>query len=191
MDSVDITVLLVKIREGNKNAQDQLVTALYPDLHAIASRLMRRESTGHSLQTTALLHQAYIRMTEGKPGDCTDRAHFLGFAALVMRNVLIDHARGKHAMARGGPSARKISLDNIDIFAEENFEELLAINEALTCLFQEDPRAARVLETQVFGGLSLQEIAAYVGISERTVKRDISFAKAWLYRRLSSTAKSE
>jgi RNA polymerase sigma-70 factor, ECF subfamily len=180
----DITRLLGEIRNGNRDAESELVAALYPDLHRIAARLMKRERTDHTLQTTALLNQAYLRLMEGKPGDFKDRAQFLGFAAHIMRNILIDHARGRSAGRRGGPHIRRVPIEDIDIFAEENFEEVLIVNDALSLLSKEDSRAARALEGHVFGGLNIEEIAAYIGASPRTVKRDLSFAKAWIYRQL-------
>jgi len=180
----EITRLLCEIRNGNRDAESELIAALYPDLHRIAVRLMKRERTDHTLQATALLHQAYLRLMEGNSGGFKDRAQFLGFAAHIMRNVLIDHARARSAGRRGGSHIRRVPIEDIDVFAEENFEEVLIVNDALSLLSKEDSRAARALESHVFGGLSIEEIAAYIGTSPRTVKRDLSFAKAWIYRRL-------
>jgi RNA polymerase sigma-70 factor (ECF subfamily) len=187
MAAGEITRLLCEIRDGNRKAENELVAILYPDLHKIAAKLMSRERSDHTLQTTALLHQAYLRLVEGKPGNFKDRAQFLGFAAHIMRNILIDHARARCAQRRGGPRSRGVSLEGIDVFADEHFEELLMINDALSLLSKEDSRAARVLESHVFGELSIEEIAVYIGTSPRTVKRDLSFAKAWVYQRLYSS----
>jgi RNA polymerase sigma-70 factor (ECF subfamily) len=180
----EITRLLCEIRNGNRNAESELVAALYPDLHRIAAHLMKRERTDHTLQTTALLNQAYLRLMEGNPGEFKDRAQFLGFAAHIMRNILIDHARARSARRRGGSNMRRVPIEDIDVFSEENFEEVLIVNDALSLLSKEDSRAARALESHIFGGLSIEEIAAYIGTSPRTVKRDLSFAKAWIYRQL-------
>jgi RNA polymerase sigma factor (TIGR02999 family) len=167
-----------------------LIAGLYPELHAIASRLMRHEAVGHTLQATAVVNEAYIRLTEGKPCNWENRAHFLGAAAQAMRHILVDHARAKHAGARGGTGARKQPIEDVDIFAEGNVEQLLEINGALTALSDEDARAARVLEARAFGGLSIDEIAAYIGLSPRTVKRDLSFARAWVYTKINPKAPS-
>ena len=182
--SGEITRLLGEIRSGNRDAESELVAALYPDLHKIAARLMKGERSDHTLQTTALLNQAYLRLMEGNPGDFKDRAQFLGFSAHIMRNILIDHARARKARRRGGSHMRRVPIEDIDLFSEENFEEVLIVDDALSLLSKEDSRAARALESHVFGGLSVEEIAAYIGTSPRTVKRDLSFAKAWVYRQL-------
>jgi RNA polymerase sigma factor (TIGR02999 family) len=189
MDPGEITLLLGELRDGNRQAESRLITLLYPDLRKIARRLMGRENPGHTLQTTALLHEAYIRMTSGASVDWKDRAHFLGMAAHLMRNILVDHARSKRAQRRGGVIARKISLDSIDLANDEKCDELLAIHEALSQLSEADDRAARVLEAHFFGGLGMEEISVWLDISTRTAKRDLSFAKAWVYQRLSSTAR--
>jgi RNA polymerase sigma-70 factor, ECF subfamily len=191
MDSVDITRLLTRIRQGDNGARDDLIAALYPDLHAIASRLMRHEAVGNTLQATAIVNEAYIRLAESNPVKWENRAHFLGVAAEVMRHILVDHARAKHADCRGGPSARRLPIEGLDIFAEENFEQLLEINEALTALSEEDLRAARVLEAHAFGGLSLDEISAYLAVSQRTVKRDLRYARAWVYDWMNSKVASQ
>jgi RNA polymerase sigma-70 factor, ECF subfamily len=181
MSSVDTTVLLTRIKEGDKGARDELIAALYPELHAIAARLMRHEAVGHTLQTTAVVSEAYIRLTQGKPGCWENRPHFLGAAAQVMRHILVDHARAKCAGVRGGPDARRLPIEDVDIFAEENFEERLEIDSALTALTQEHARAARVLEARVFGGLSIEEISVCLGVSSKTIKRDLEFARAWMW----------
>lgn len=187
---VDTSVLLTRIREGDKGARDELIAALYPELHAIAAREMRHEAAGHTLQTTAVVSEAYIRLTQGKPGCWENRDHFLNAATRVMRHILVDHARAKYADVRGGRDGRKIPIEDADIFAEENIEALLDFNSALTDLSQEDARAAQVLEARVFGGLNIKQISTCMGISERTIKRDLSFAKAWIYTKLKLPARS-
>jgi len=191
MSTVDTTVLLTRIREGDRDARAELIEALYPELRAIAARLMRQESVGHTLQATAVVNEAFIRLTQGESGGWENRSHFLGAAAQAMRHVLVDHARAKCAGVRGGPHARKLGIEDIDIFAEENFAELLEINSALNALSQEDTRAARVLEARAFGGLSIEEISACMGVSQRTIKRDLSFARAWLYERMNRKPTSQ
>ncbi len=188
MSSVDTTVLLTRISEGDRDARDQLIAALYPELHAIAARLMRHEAVGHTLQATAVVNEAYIRLTQGESCVWGGRAHFLGVAAQVMRHILVDHARAKCAGVRGGLQKRKLPIEDVDIFAEQNFEELLEINSVLAALAQEDDRAAQILEARVFGGLSIEEISAYMGVSERTIKRDLRFAKAWVHMKINSKA---
>lgn len=189
MSSVDITALLTRIKEGDKDARDELIKALYPELHAIAAREMRREAVGHTLQATAVVNEAYIRLAQGKPGCWENRSHFLGVAAEAMRHVLVDYARAKHAAVRGGRDKKKVPIEDVDIFAEENFEERLDFNSAFTALSEVDARAAQILEKRLFG-LSIEQISACLGVSERTIKRDLSFAKAWIYWKLNPPARS-
>ena len=184
MDTGEITGLLIKSREGDCVAQDRLTELLYPELRRIASRFMSRERAGHTLQTTALVHEAYIRIMDGDSLSFKDRSHILGLAAHVMRNLLIDHARAKLAQRRGGAERRDVPLDLLQLSGENSLEEILAIHTALEALAREDERCAKAIEGHFFGGLTIDELAAWLEVSTRTVKRDLAFAKAWLYTRL-------
>jgi RNA polymerase sigma factor (TIGR02999 family) len=144
---------------------------------------MRGEKPGHSLQATALVHEAYLRLTNVKNVDWQGRSHFFAVAAQIMRRILVDHARAKCAGRRGGHH-NKISFEEALIISFERPEQFIALDEALDRLAQLDPRQARIVELRFFGGLSEEETAAILGISARTVKRDWQFAKAWLYKDL-------
>jgi RNA polymerase sigma-70 factor (ECF subfamily) len=184
MDAGEITGLLIKSREGDGIAHDRLTELLYPELHRIAARFMRRERSGHTLQATALVHEAYIRIMDGDSLSFKDRSHILGLAAHVMRNLLIDHARSKVAQRRGGPDRREVPLDLLQLSEENSLEDILTIHTALEALALEDPRCAKAIEGHFFGGLTIEELAAWLEVSSRTVKRDLAFAKAWLSARL-------
>jgi RNA polymerase sigma factor (TIGR02999 family) len=157
---------------------------VYDDLHRIAAREMRREHGGHTLQTTAVVHEFYLRIWRSEPIDWRDRAHFYAVAAQQLRRVLVDHARRLHSAKRGG-GAVNVSLLECDGAAVGVDERLLAVDEALARLETLDPRAARVVELRFFGGLSEDEAAAALQISIATLKRDWDFAKAWLTRQFS------
>jgi RNA polymerase sigma factor (TIGR02999 family) len=141
---------------------------------------MRRERVDHTLQATALVHEAYLKLIEQRSVDWQGRAHFFGVAAQLMRRILIDHARGHTRQKRGGEQ-RKVSLDEAFIFSEQQADELLAVDDSLNLLAKLDPRQARVVELRFFGGLSVEEAAEVLGVSPKTIKRDWSIAKAWLY----------
>ena len=174
--------LLERLRGGDQAALDQLVTALYAELHRIAARHLRGERTGHTLQATALVHEAFLRLTE-QNASWQNKAHFFGIASQVMRHILIDHARGRMRAKRGGGQQR-ILLDEALLLSDALSEELLALDQALERLAKLDPRQARIVELRFFGGLSVEEAAEVAGISPKTVKRDWSLAKAWLYQEL-------
>jgi RNA polymerase sigma-70 factor, ECF subfamily len=179
----DITQLLTKMTSGDHQAGSALVPLVYDELRRLARRYMRHERPDHTLQGTALVHEAYLRLIDQREITWQNRAHFFGVAAQVMRRILVDHARAKLAHKRGG-AQQKISLDVAVAFTPEQSEQLLALNEALKRLSHLDPRQDRIVELKFFGGLTDEEVAVVLGISTRTVKRDWSVAKAWLFREL-------
>ena len=183
-DPHTITALLDQWRRGDRAAADRLVDLVYGELHRIAAREMRREHREHTLQTTAVVHEAYLRLIKSEPIDWKDRAHFYAVAAQQLRRVLVDHARQHQSEKRGG-GISPVSLWDSDGPAIASDENVLAVNEALTRLESLDPRAAKVVELRFFGGLNELETAEALGISVATLKRDWGFAKAWLAGELS------
>jgi RNA polymerase sigma factor (TIGR02999 family) len=161
----------------------RLAELLYPELRQIAARLMRRERGGHTLQPTAVVHEAFMRLVGGKPVDWQDRAHFLGIAARVMRRVLVEHARRHGAAKRGGGD--RITLDEQVLPGQDPGFGLLALDDVLTRLAGIDARAAAVAELRMFGGLTVRETALELGVSSRTVNGDWTMARLWLARELS------
>jgi RNA polymerase sigma-70 factor, ECF subfamily len=175
----EITQLLQALRSGSAGAEDRLVEAIYPHLRRIAQGHMRRERGDHTLQPTALIHEAYLRLA-GKDVDWQSRAHFFGVAAQVMRQILVDYARQRRAEKRGG-GVQKVNIDDVNFGAGEPWEKMLALDQALSRLSEWDARIGRVVELRFFGGLSEEETAQVTGTSVRTVKRDWSLARAWLH----------
>lgn len=167
-------------------ASEKLMAAIYNELHRLAARQMRRESPGNTLQTTALVHETYLRLTDQRQNNWQDRAHFFGIAAQLMRRILIDRARSRRAAKRG--NGIKISLDGGEFADKEKSIDVLAVDEALQKLAALDPQQARIVELRFFGGLSIEETAEASNISPATVKRDWSMAKAWLHREISKAA---
>ena len=179
-----VTQLLVEWQNGDQKALDSLIPLVYQELRAIAGRYLSHESPGHTLQSTALVHEAYFKLIGQRRVRWQNRAHFFGIAAQMMRRILIDHARHQVRDKRGG-GAPKLSLDEAVATAEmETDVDLLALDEALTSLAKIDPRGARIIELRFFTGLTLDETAEVVGVSAGTVKRDWSAARAWLYREM-------
>jgi len=173
-------MLLAELRRGDRNALSRLIPIVYEELRRLASRYIRMERPDHTLQPTALVHEAYLKLA-GTPGaSYEDRAHFLAVAAQVMRNILVDHARARKTAKRGG-ELRQVELDASLKDVDQQLDQALAVDEALHRLAGIDPQQARIVELRYFGGLSVEETAAVLGVSERTVKRDWSMAKAWLY----------
>lgn len=179
-----ITRLLVDWQEGNKDALDQLMPLVYQELRKLAAGYLRDERQANTLQPTALLHEAYVRMVEQELPQWQNRAHFFGMAARLMRQILVDHARTKKTAKRGG-EFQKISLDDASqIFSLDETRNLLSLDAALTKLSAVDERKAQVLEMRTFGGMTVEDTAIALGVSEPTVKRDMRLAQAWLRREL-------
>lgn len=179
----DVTQLLAAWRDGDQEALDKLMPLVYDELRRIAGRYMKRERAGHTLQTTALVNEAYLRMVGHQNVDWQNRAHFFGVAASVMRHLLVDRARANGRVRRGA-NPQQVTLDEGVVISEQKGEELLALDEALTKLNEIDERKVRIVELRFFSGLSAEETAEVLGVSEITVKRDWLKAKAWLYREL-------
>jgi RNA polymerase sigma factor (TIGR02999 family) len=186
-EPLDTTQLLVDARAGNGDAFDRLFSHLYRELRSLAQHRLRRLNAGETLSTTALVHEAYLRLMDQSRCDWQDRAHFFALAARAMRFVLIDYARARGAQKRGG-GERPIPLDAIQLAADARATELVSLHEALEELALRDARLSRVVEYKFFGGLTFDEIAAVLGLSVPTVKRDWTRARAWLHRSLQSAA---
>lgn len=178
-----ITRLLREAEGGDQEKVDLLVQALYGELRRLASSYLRRERTGHTLQATALVNEAYLRLVEQDGTDWKNRGHFFAIAAQAMRRVLVDHARKSHAAKRGG-SLPRLSLEQAIVYSKEQAGELVVLDELLQHLARIDPQQAQIVELRVFGGLTVEEAAEALGISPATVKRDWAMAKAWLAREM-------
>ena len=179
----DVTFLLRAWRAGDDGAGDRLVEVLYNELHEMARRRLARERAGGTLQTTALVHEAYLRLVDQRHVNWRDRGHFLALAATMMRRVLVDRARARRAGKRGSGDP-PITLTDVAAAGLDPAVEVLDVDRALERLANAYPRPARVVELRFFGGLELEEIGAVVGVTERTIKRDWAFARAWLAREL-------
>lgn len=182
----EITELLAEWREGNQSALDELYPLVYNELHRIARRYMSRERKGHTLQTTALINEAYVRLVDQKNVQWANRSHFFAISAQIMRRILIDHAR-RHAYAKRGGGAQQVSLEEVAAITPNPGGELLRLDEALKSLAEMDPRRSQVVELRYFGGLNNEEIAGVLNISENTVTRDWNMARAWLYQQLTGS----
>ncbi|HXH06871.1 MAG TPA: sigma-70 family RNA polymerase sigma factor [Vicinamibacterales bacterium] len=178
----DVTRLLTEWTAGNLAARDQLIPLVYDELREIAGRWLRRERTGHTLQPTALVHEAYLRLVDQRRVRWRDRAHFFAVAATTMRRVLVDHARRRGAAKRGGGAAT-IPIDD-EVLGTALAPDILALDEALSALAALDERQVRIVELRVFAGLTIEEAAEVLRLSPSTIKADWSLAKAWLYREL-------
>lgn len=176
----DVSQLLEQSRNGNKEALDELMPIVYEELRRLARHYMRQERVGHTLQTTALVNEAYVRLV-GYKMDWQSRAHFIAIAAQAMRRILVERAR-KHRSAKRGGNAQKVSFDDAATVSPERVEEMLAVENALTSLEELDPRRGRIVELRFYGGLNVEETAQVLGISSPTVKREWRAAKAWLHR---------
>jgi RNA polymerase sigma-70 factor (ECF subfamily) len=179
----EVTRLLFELRQGDRDAEARLIPLVYRELRSLAARYLRAERVGHTLQPTALVHEAYLRLTAMKSVNWQDRCHFFAVAAQVMRRILVDHARARQAVKRGRSYA-PIQLDDSLLAADQKSNELIALDDALNRLAVHDPRQSKIVELRFFGGLSEEETAVVLGISERTVKRDWRVAKAWLYNQV-------
>lgn len=180
----DITRLLRAAASGDRRDVDALMAAIYEDLRRLAVAHMKRERGDHTLQATALVHEAYLKLIDQNSTDWKDRVHFFSVASRIIRRLLVDHAREKQADKRGGGRTRA-SLDDREIAAAGPTVDLLALDEALNALEGINPRQAEIVELRYFGGLSIEEIAELLGIGKRSVDRDWSIAKAWLFCQLS------
>jgi RNA polymerase sigma factor (TIGR02999 family) len=179
----DFTLLLRRWQEGDEQASEQVLLTVYREMRSLASRYLRSESREHTLQPTALVHELYVNLLASEPVDFTDRSHFLALCARKLRHILVDYARQKHSQRRGG-DVIKLSLEDWDAAGIPEPENLLDLDRALSGLEKEDPRSCQVVELRFFGGLAEDEIAAALNISLATVKRDWTFARAWLLAQL-------
>ncbi len=178
----EITRLLAAVKRGDPDAESNLISLVYDEFRVLARNYMRRERPGHTLQPTALVHEAYIRLVRNHAPECADRAHFFAAASLIMRRILVDHARRRSAVKRR--AGHQVELDDFMASASPRLDHLLMIDEALTRLAAWNKRQARLVELMYFGGLNEEEAAEVLGISVRTVKRDWSAARAWLQAQL-------
>jgi len=180
----EVTELLQKWSGGDADALEQLTPVIYSELHRIAKRYMSRERDGHTLQTTALVNEAYMRLIDWKTAKWENRAHFFGVSAQLMRRILVDFARKRPKIAEG-EAPRRVSLDEAFTITTEKDEDLVALDEALNELAKFDERKAKIVELKFFGGLSVEETAEVIKVAPITVMREWQKAKAWLYRELS------
>lgn len=184
----EVTLLLAELKLGNKDALNRLMPLVYQELRRLAGHYLRAERIGHTLQPTALVHEAYLRLAGQDRADWQNRAQFMAVAAQLMRRILVDYARGRAAGKRAG-NALRVDVEGLELgTGAQQFEEVLAVDEALERLGELDPQQARVVELRYFAGLTVEETAEALGISERTVKRDWAMAAAWLRSQLSQGA---
>lgn len=181
----DVTGLLRAWSGGDRNALDELTALVYEELHRLARWYLRSERPDHSLQTTALVNEAYLRLVDYKRLEVLDRAHFFAVSAQAMRRILVDHARKRNL--KRGRGRQRVSLDEISVIEHIPSTDLVALDDALQALTERDPRKARVVEMRYFGGLTVEEVASVLGVSAITVMRDWRMAKAWLYRELTDS----
>lgn len=189
MGASDVTRMLLAWSAGEPGAQEGLFPLVYEDLRRIARRHLRREREGHTLQPTALVNEAYLRLAEQSRASWQNREQFYAVAAMMMRRILVNHARA-HAAGKRGAGARRLSIERIDFAAPEHYADLLALDEALGRLAALDARKALLVELRYFGGLENREMAQVLGVSERTIQKDWQVARAFLYRELSTTVMS-
>lgn len=181
----EVTQLLVAWGNGDQLARDKLMSVVYEELHRLAQKYMRRESPGHTLQTSALVNEAFVKLVDQRNVRWQNRAHFYGIAAQLMRRILVDHARSRHRAKRGG-GARVVSFNDALLVSDERSAEVVAVHEALERLAEFDSRKSQLVELRFFGGLSIEETAEVLGVSQGTVMRDWTLAKAWLRREMST-----
>ena len=184
--SFEVTQLLADWSRGDQTALDKLLPLVHEELRRLAHNYMRRENPGHTLQTTALVNEAYVRLVDQKEVHWQNRAHFFAVAAQVMRHILIDHARAHNRAKRGG-KAERVPFEEATAMSPERASELLALDEALSELEKVDPRRSKVVELRYFGGLSIEETAEVLKVNPTTVSRDWRWAKAWLYKAVTSS----
>jgi RNA polymerase sigma factor (TIGR02999 family) len=184
-DPENVTRLLEELSDGKPGVLDELLPLIQAELRRQAARYLRRERPNHTLQPTALVNEAFLRLVQQRDVRWQNRAHFLGIAAQAMRRILVDHAR-THGRTKRGGGATRVTLDEAVAAAKERSIDLIALDQALERLTREDPRQAKIVELRFFGGLSVEETAVVMDISPATVKRDWTMAKAWLYSQLQS-----
>ncbi len=182
-NSHEVTQLLIQWSNGDKAALDKLMPLIYEELRQLARHYMNRERVGHTLQTTALVNEAYLRLINRKQVHWQNRAHFFAIAAHLMRSILVDHARS-HAYAKRGGGARKIALDEALAVSQQRAADVVALDDALKRLAEIDRQQSRIVELKFFGGLTIEETAEVLALSPATIKREWSTAKAWLYHEL-------
>ena len=182
----EVTQLLINWSGGDRAAFDQLVPLVYDELHRLAHRYISREHAGHTLQTTALVNEAYLRLVDQKRMRWQNRAHFFAIAAQMMRRILVDYARKRRYAKRGGELLR-VSLAEAEGLSQERAADVAALDEALESLAEIDPQQARVVELRFFGGLTIEETAEVLGLSRDMANREWATAKAWLYREMSKS----
>ena len=180
----DLTQLLVQCGNGNKQALDDLTPLVYKELRRLAASHLRKERNSHTLQPTALVHEAYLRLVDQKNPNWQNRSHFYGVASQLMRRILVDHARKRQADKRAG---QRVSLGDVVSFQPERSRELLALDASLSALEKIDPRKCKAVELRYFGGLSMDEIAQTLDVSAVTVRRDLRMAEAWLNHEMGET----
>ncbi len=186
----EVTQLLGDWSRGDASAFDRLIPLVQPELHRLAHHYMSRERAGHTLQTTALINEAYLRLADNSKAAWQNRSHFVAAAAQLMRRIMVDHARERLTLKRGGGAVR-VTLDESAMVTDTRSEELLALDEALESLAELDPRKSQIVELRYFGGLTAEETAEFLHVSLRTVEREWNMAKAWLYRALSEKQPDE
>ena len=179
----DVTRLLAEWAKGKQQALEDLTPLVYDELRRLAASYLRRERSSHTLQPTALVHEAYLRLVDQKSPNWQNRSHFFGVAARLMRQILVDHARSRQAGKRAG---QRVSLEDALTFTEERSPDLVALDWSLSALEKIDPRKSRAVELRYFGGLSMDEIAQTLDVSAITVRRDLRMAEAWLNREMQS-----
>lgn len=180
---MEVTQWLVAWGNGDQAALSNLIPLVYQELHRMAARYMRRENPGHTLQTSGLVHEAYLKLVDQKNVHWQNRAHFFGVAAQLMRRILVDHAR-KHARFKRGGAAQTFSLDETAILSNDRAGEFIALDDALTSLAEMDPNKSRIVEMKFFGGLDFEDIAEVEKVSSRTIRREWRKAKAWLQQEM-------
>jgi len=180
----EITQLLGDWSSGDEQALEKLIPLVQPELHRLAHHYMSRERAGHTLQTTELLDEAYLLLVKDPSRGWHNRTHFIAATAQLMRRIMVDHARARRALKRGGEAAR-VTLDDAAVVTDKHSEELLALDDALDRLTAQDPRKSQIVELRYFGGLTVEETAQFLKVSRRSVEREWTMAKAWLYRALS------
>src|SRR5262249_25816286 len=187
----DVTRILSAIEQGDPSAAEQLLPLVYDELRQLAAQKLTHEQPGQTLQATALVHEAYLRLVDGEQAQHWNRrGHFFAAAAEAMRRILVENARRKKRLRRGG-DRRRLSLDDLDVADGPVADDLLALDEALTQLGTEEPEAARVVQLRYFAGLTIEQTAEALGLSVRTANRHWAYARAWLYRQLQETGHEE